>query len=565
MWSYIKSKKVDHCGVAPLRHNDRTYTDSKDKASILNDYFASVFVSEDGSMPTLDSNSFPDISPLLIHDEGVANLLSSLDDHKASGPDEIPTTLLKKLATVISPVLTRIFQASLHQCLIPMDWKSANVVPVFKKGERSIPSNYRPVSLTCICSKLLEHIIYSHIFLHLKKYDILCEEQHGFRANRSCETQLISTVNDIAENMDAGKQTDVILLDFSKAFDRVSHMRLCHKLHHLGINGSLLAWIKCFLSERTQRVIVNGQRSSPSVVLSGVPQGSVLGPLLFLCYINDIISGISSPIKLYADDVLIYRIIDNEDDCKMLQRDLDLLQTWAHKWNMSYNPVKCEFLRITNKQNRTYFPYSIQDTLIREVTQAKYLGVTLNNKLTWNNHIANITGKANSVHGFMHRNFNNCPSKIKSALYKSMMRPILEYAGNVWSPHCDKDIQCMERVQRRAARFAANCYSRYHSVTDMMQKLNWPTLKQRRNESKLVMMYKIIHGYVHIQSTLPLVQSFTNGVTRGHHNKYLQPATRTDVYKYSFFPSAIKLWNTLPEELIDAKTIDEFKNLLSYL
>ena len=234
---------------------------------ILNDYFASVFVSEDCSMPTLDSNSFPDISPLLIHDEGVANLLSSLDDHKASGPDEIPTTLLKKLATVISPVLTRIFQASLHQCLIPMDWKSANVVPVFKKGERSIPSNYRPVSLTCICSKLLEHIIYSHIFLHLKKYDILCEEKHGFRANRSCETQLIPTVNDIAKNMDAGKQTDVILLDFSKAFDRVSHMWLCHKLHHLGINGSLLAWIKCYLSEQTQKVIVNGQKSSPSVVL----------------------------------------------------------------------------------------------------------------------------------------------------------------------------------------------------------------------------------------------------------------------------------------------------------
>ena len=133
------------------------------------------------------------------------------------------------------------------------------------------------------------------------------------------------------------------------------------------------------------------------------------------------------------------------------------------------------FLWITNNQNKTYFPYSIQDTLIREVTQAKYLGVTLNNKLTWNNHITNITGKANSVYGFMCRNFNNCPSKIKSALYKSMMRPILEYVGNVWSPHCDKDIQCMERVKRRAARFAANCYSRYHRITGTMQKLNWPT------------------------------------------------------------------------------------------
>ena len=133
-----------------------------------------------------------------------------------------------------------------------MDWKSANIVPIFKKGERHNPSNYRPVSLTCICSKLLEHIIYSHIFLYLKKYNILCEEQHGFRMNRSCETQLIATVNDIAENLDTGKQTDVILLDFSKAFDKVAHMHLCYKLRHLGINGSLLEWIKCFLTDRTQ-------------------------------------------------------------------------------------------------------------------------------------------------------------------------------------------------------------------------------------------------------------------------------------------------------------------------
>ena len=158
------------------------------------------------------------------------------------------------------------------------------------------------------------------------------------------------------------------------------------------------------------------RKSSPSTVSSGVPQGSVLGPLLFLCYINDITLGVSSSIKLYADDILIYRIIHTEDDCKMLQGDLNLLQSWAHKWNMSFNPGKCESLRITNKQNKIFFSYSIQDTLVKEVTQARYLGVTLNSKLTWSDHIVNITGKASSVYGFIRCNFNNCPVKTKSAL-----------------------------------------------------------------------------------------------------------------------------------------------------
>ena len=219
----------------------------------------------------------------------------------------------------------------------------------------------------------------------------------------------------------------------------------------------------------------------------------------------------------------------------MLQRDLDLLQSWAHKWNMSFNPGKCESLRITNKQNKILFSYSIQDTLVKEVTQARYLGVTLNSKLTWSDHIVNITGKASSVYGFICCNFNNCPVKTKSALYKSMVRPILEYASNVWSPHYNKDIQRIEAVQRRAARFTVNCYSRYQSVSSMLVKLNWPTLEERRNDLKLIMMYKIVHGLVHIQLVLPVIHSFSNGTIRGHNNRFLQPATRTEVYKYSFF------------------------------
>ena len=275
------------------------------------------------------------------------------------------------------------------------------------------PGNYRPVSLTCICSKLLEHIVYSHIFSHITKYNILTEEQHGFRQYRSCETQLIATANDLAENLNCGNQTDVILLDFTKAFDKVPHGRLCSKLYHLGIKGPLLSWIESFLAARQQKVVVNGETSSLSPVTSGVPQGMVLAPLLFLCYINDITKDISSKIKLYADDVLIYNIINSEEDCIKLQNDLNTLNAWAVTWKMYFNPTKCEFLRVTNKKNIIKFQYFIQNNIIQEVQQAKYLGVTFNNKLSWSNHIKIICSKANSVVGFLRRNFYQCPTKNK--------------------------------------------------------------------------------------------------------------------------------------------------------
>ena len=181
----------------------------------------------------------------------------------------------------------------------------------------------------------------------------MIEEQHGFRQNRSCETQLLATVkfNDLAENLNTGNQTDVILLHFSEAFDKVPHNCLCHKLQHLGINGTLLTWIKHFLTNRQQQVVINGESSPPSLVTSGVPQGTVLAPLLFLCYINDITTNISSKLKLYTDDVLIYSTINSEADCRNLQNDLNTLQDWALSWQMHFNSSKCEFLRVTNRKN----------------------------------------------------------------------------------------------------------------------------------------------------------------------------------------------------------------------
>ena len=456
-----------------------------------------------------------------------------------------------------------IFQASIHQSRVPPDWKQANIVPVFKKGDCTLCSNYRPVSLTCICSKILEHIIYSHIFSHLSQHNILCDEQHGFRHGRSCETQLLLTINDFAESLNNNGQTDAILLDFSKAFDKVSHQHLYHKLHHYGIRGNTLEWLKDCLTGRRQQILVNGEQSDVSQVTSGVPQGTVLAPLLFLCFINDLPKNILSTVRLYADDVILYTPINSKEDCYQLQKDLTILERWANKWKMAFNVKKCEFIRITHKKKPIFYHYTLYDTVVQEVTHTKYLGLTIDSKLSWSEHIRQITNRANSIKGFLQRNLHSCPISVKVSCYKSLIKPILEYACVVWDPYTQKDILAIESVQRRCARFVYNNYSSYASVTNMLQNLNWPPLAHCRNQLKAITMFKIMHQLIDIPADTILIPAPSNYSLRGHSMRLLQPNTRVNSYLNSFFPSSIKIWNNLPNNLITCSSLDQFKARLA--
>ena len=250
------------------------------------------------------------------------HLLFNIIPGKSHGPDNLPAHFLKEVSLEIAPALTLIFQASLDQGTLPEVWRQAIVVPVFKKGRHTDPCKYRPITLTCICTKILEHVVYSSISKHLQRHAILCDEQHGFRQNRSFDAQLIITVNDFADSLNKGGQCDVLALDFSKTFDKVSHTRLYQKLSHYGIHGSILSWLKAFLIDRSQYVILNNMKSYATSVLSGVPQGTVLAPLLLLIYINDLPTYVQNKARLYADDVLMYSYINSKDDCISLQKDL---------------------------------------------------------------------------------------------------------------------------------------------------------------------------------------------------------------------------------------------------
>ena len=259
---------------------------------------------------------------------GIAKLLRNLNPHKAAGPDSIPTQVLKIASDQIAPVLTRIFQSSYDTGTVPCDWRDANIVPIYKKGDKQLASNYRPVSLTSISCKVIEHVVHSNIMDHFQKHSILCDEQHGFRKRRSCESQLITTIQGIASKLRSGRdQVDVILLDFAKAFDKVPHQRLLYKLNYYGVREENLQWVESFLSHRKQRVLLDGKSSAQADVTSGVPQGTVNGPLYFLAFINDLPECTSSDTRLFADDGLLYRTIkSNKDAQEDLQQDLHSLE-----------------------------------------------------------------------------------------------------------------------------------------------------------------------------------------------------------------------------------------------
>ena len=527
----------------------------------MNQQYCSVFSAPNRDIPPINSpESTEFIESIDIHEEGVLNLLRKLDPSKATGPDKISSRFLKEFALEITPALTLFFVNSLSQGDLPSDWRHAFIVPVYKGSNkiRSSPESYRPVSLTSICCKVMEHIIYSSIMKHLNRNNILCDEQHGFRNGRSCESQLLITVNDFAEALNDKQQIDSILLDFSKAFDKVNHYKLGLKLKHYGIKGDCLKWIVSFLKHRTQQVVLNGSFSESADVLSGVPQGTVLGPLLFLIYVNDMPALLQSLLRLFADDAYLYRCIKSILDMHHLQEDLDKLQTWERNWDMEFNRQKCKLLSITNKLKPIPTSYTIHGEELESVETAKYLGLTLHKKLRWNKHVSSICTKAHQKRSFLQRTLRRCSRKAKIQAYKIYVLRIIMYASCVWNPTGQSNSGLrkeLESVQRKAARFVHSDWSYESSPTAMIKNLEWISTEQHRKIASIMMLHKIINKNIAIPMTILPKRSRDE-------NNFQQKLGRILAYSNSFVPTVTKYWNELPKQIRNIKSEDSFKTKL---
>ena len=584
-WRYVKSRRQDSVGVAPLKEMGQLLNDSKDKAQILVDQFKSVFTQHknDSFLPEVKKKAKTPIPPIRITTQGVEKLLNNINTSKATGPDKISNIMLKTCASQLAPALRTIFQRSIDTGKLPADWLNANVSPVFKKGDVHLPENYRPVSLTCVSCKLLEHIICKHILDHLEKNKILTPLNHGFRSGYSCETQLVTTVHDLLQQHDIGAQIDMAILDFSKAFDTVPHDKLLHKMKSYGVDGTINDWLRDFLTNRSMQVVVDGEESDSVTVDSGVPQGTVLGPLLFLCHINDLPDSVKSSVRLFADDCLLYRRISTIQDQIKLQDDLQSLEQWAETWDMRFNAKKCFIMSINQKKSHFY---QISNHILQQVDTNPYLGVTFSDDLKWSSHITKITKKANSTLGFIKRNLKHCPESSRKTAYLALVRSTLEYSSVVWDPILVKDINKLEKVQRQAARFITGNYSSRDQgcVTKMLQDLDLSSLQDRRKNNRLAFFYKMVEGLV---PAMPC-HDFLTPVRKSKRN--IKPRTfsdyestniidsqcinnckcfkpeqcNTDIYKHSFIPRTIIDWNHLEDSVVSAQTLAGFKTALTH-
>lgn len=490
-----------------------------------------------------------------ITEEKVKKKLSELDESKAPGPDGISPYVLKHCADIICSPLTDIFTTSLRTGDVPSDWRNANLTPIYKKGPTSNPLNYRPVSLTSIASKVMERIVREEIVQHLTDNALFTDAQHGFRRNRSCLTNLLCYLDDLVNAVDNGHCVDVNYLDCEKAFDRVPHQRLMVKLRALGIDGKVLSWIRSFLADRFHQVRIRKECSGWLPVHSGVPQGSVLGPVLFLVYVNDLTDSLESTASLFADDAKIYRVLETEDDAESLQRDMKRLEEWSTKWLLTFNISKCKTMHIGH--NNQQADYKLNDTSLEKTTQEKDLGVIVAHDLKASVHVATVAAKANSRLGIIKRNFSVLTKDILLPLYLSLVRPILDYGAQAWSPYLVRDIRALERVQRRATKLIPDLAQLPYEVR--CQRLGLQSLEERRVRGDMIQTFKILHGYDDVPFT-NFFQRNTNHL-RGHSMKLKKPEHWRTTMKGNWFAlRVINPWNALPENIVTAPSIATFKS-----
>ena len=560
-WSYLKSKSKKQQNFPNILDNQGHHiSGDRDKADLFNKYFASVYTVEDTQvLPTLESRSGENYLPSInITADSIELKLKKLNTSKSAGPDKLHAKILHELRKEISKPLCIIFTKSLVEGKLPDDWKKANIKPLHKKGNKNMVSNYRPVSLTSICCKTMERLVRDDMVKHLENNLLLSKDQHGFRTGRSCSTQLLEIMELWTSFIDNGMNVDCIYLDFAKAFDKVPHLRLINKLESYGFTGDLINWLRNFLVNRQQRVIINGIQSDVELVTSGIPQGSVLGPTLFVIFINDLPDKVKTHVKIFADDTKIFNAIKTSEESSILQDDINQLVEWTQKWQLPFNMEKTKVLHYG--RNNSEHNYQIGGLNIEKDCSEKDLGVTFDNSLKFSTHIASIVQKANSRLGIIKRNFSITSKEIIIPLYKSLVRPILEYGSSIWNPALRRDYLEIEKVQRRATKMISNIS--HLSYENRLRHLKLDSLAFRRRRSDMIQVYRIIHKIDNINFT-DFFQFNVESATLGHSLKLKKPRINNNLRQNAFAIRVINDWNQLKDETVTSTSINIFKTNLA--
>jgi hypothetical protein len=533
-FAYVRSKNKTKDKVVPLIDNNGLIVkEDVQMCEVLNDFFSSVYTAEDNARipeatQVFNGDTDQELRDIQFTGSEVLNKINKLKNGKAPGDDGFIPEFLKRIGDYISEPLAKIFNLSMQEGIVPEDWRIANVAPLFKKGSRKVPGNYRPVSLTSYVGKLMETLIKDKITLHMERFNLIRNSQHGFRAKRSCLTNLLEFLEFVTVYIDKGLPVDAIYLDFQKAFDKVPHERLLRKVAAHGISGNVLRWIQRWLSNRQQRVVLNGRRSKWTSVLSGVPQGSILGPLLFLIFINDIDEGIISRLLKFADDTKLAGAVMTEDDVKKLQDDLNRLYQWSIDWQMLFNVDKCKVIQFGFNNRKA--SYSMGNNVLESVTEERDLGVIIHQSLKSSSQCVKAVKSANATLGMIKRTFITRNKTTLLQLYKTLVRPKLEYCVQAWRPFLQRDIELLEKVQRRATRMMVE--NKTLSYEERLKSLHLTTLETRRLRGDLIEVFKILRNMEGTDSNLYFKLSSTG--LRGHSLKLYKQEARLDVRKYFF-------------------------------
>ena len=563
-YAHTRALLKTRTGVAPLLSNPEdqstlTFEDSK-KADILERQFSSVFTVEpDGDIPILPDHTGAVIEGLQTNTEEVLKRLKELNPSKSCGPDDLPPRLLRELAHELAEPITTLFNASLRTSSVPADWKTANITSVFKKGSKKIAENYRPVSLTCILCKMLESIVRVAVMEHLSRNNLISDKQYGFLPGRSTTLQLLKYIDFCTGAIVNNKHVDSVYLDFSKAFDSVPHRRLLGKLESYGIRGPLLGWIRDFLSDRTQRVVINGECSASDPVVSGVPQGSVLGPLLFVIYINDLPDMLNSPCLMFADDSKVFRTINSDEDMAALQKDLEALEEWSRTWLLRFHPGKCKVISIGESTGAHVcgHPYKLLETNLEHIGEEKDLGVYVDCDLKFESHVAEQVKKASAMLGLIRRSFTSLSANIVLPLFKCFVRHHLENNAVVWGGNLSKrQIDAIEKVQIRATAMIEGMHMMDYS--ERLQRLKLPTLVYRRARGRMIEVWRHFHSHDNSVSEnmfqLAVSQRNPLQIRRGPVSY-----SHRNIQANSFYYFAPLAWNMLDSDIRTASKMDTFK------